>query len=71
MRFQRREERTARVVVAVSTWELDEFSSSRGEASTVGDLDLCASSGRMFNYFTVVIITMLLTQGRIAIKGGD
>ena len=65
MRFQRREKRTARVVVAVSTWELDEFSSSRGEAPTVGDLDLCASFGTLVNVFQRCY-SHELTQGRIA-----
>ena len=65
MRFQRRETRTARVVVAVSTWELDELSSSRGEASTVGDLDLCASLVTLVNTFQNCY-SHELTQGRIA-----
>ena len=65
MRFQRRGKRTARVVVAVSTWELDELSSSRGEASTVGDLDLCASLGALVNAFQRCY-SHGLTRGRIA-----
>ena len=65
MELQRRGKRTARVVVAVSTWELDELSSSRGEASTVGDLDLRASLGALVNAFQRCY-SLKLTQGRIA-----
>ena len=66
MGIKRRGKRTARVVVAVSTWELDELSSSRGEASTVGDLDLCASLGTLVNVFQRCY-SQELTQGRIAL----
>ena len=65
MGFQRRGKRTARVVVAVSTWELDELSSSRGEASTVGDLDLRTSFGTLVNAFQRRY-SHELTRGRIA-----